>query len=204
MQVGGYRMFDNIREDKKKYRDDKKKHNLQWVQCPGFWITFSYRFGHWGRTLRFPPARLLVRIMHSLAVFPWRMFKSVYLPAQVEIGAGLRMVHPQNIWVPQESVIGKGVSIYHEVTLGTGPIPGVPIIGDNVMIFPGAKILGGVKVGNNVHIGANAVLTKDAPDNSTVSGPTARVIPATLAQNVRGVHHQDPKPATPSADEEPV
>jgi serine O-acetyltransferase len=195
-------MFDSIREDKKKYRDDKKRRSLQWAQCPGFWITLCYRFGHWGRKLKFPPARLLVRIIHSSAAFPWRMFKSVYLPAQAEIGPGLRMVHPQNIWIPTESVIGKGVSIYHEVTLGTGPLPGVPVIGDNVMIFPGAKILGGVKVGNNVHIGANAVLTKDAPENSTVSGPSARVIPAELAQTVRGIHQQEPHNTPPPAGEE--
>lgn len=53
---------------------------------------------------------------------------------------------------------------------------GSPIIGHNVVIYPGAKILGNVKVGNNVVIGANAVVTKDIPDNSVAVGIPAKVI----------------------------
>jgi serine O-acetyltransferase len=50
------------------------------------------------------------------------------------------------------------------------------VIGDNVYIGPGARLIGGFKVGNNVVIGANAVVIKDVPDNSVVAGVPAKVI----------------------------
>jgi serine O-acetyltransferase len=53
---------------------------------------------------------------------------------------------------------------------------GYPILGDNVYIGPGAKIIGGIKIGNNVAIGANCVVTKNIPDNSVVVGIPGRVI----------------------------
>jgi serine O-acetyltransferase len=52
----------------------------------------------------------------------------------------------------------------------------VPIIGDNVEIYPGAKIIGNISIGNNVKIGANAVVSFDVPDNSTVIVEKPRVI----------------------------
>lgn len=51
-----------------------------------------------------------------------------------------------------------------------------PTIGDNVVVYAGAKIIGGVHIGNNVIIGANAVVTKDVPDNCVVAGVPARII----------------------------
>lgn len=53
---------------------------------------------------------------------------------------------------------------------------GVPTIGDNVIIFAGAKIIGNVKIGNNTVIGANAVVTHNIPDNSVAVGIPAKVI----------------------------
>ena len=53
---------------------------------------------------------------------------------------------------------------------------GSPIIGDNVYIATGAKIIGAIKIGNNVAIGANCVVTKDIPDNAVVVGVPGKVI----------------------------
>lgn len=74
--------------------------------------------------------------------------------------------------------IGKNVRICHQVTIGTDfkDVSHVPIIGDNVEIYPGAKIVGAVRIGNNVKIGANTVVTFDIPDNSTVVLEKPRVI----------------------------
>lgn len=77
------------------------------------------------------------------------------------------------------SVIGKNCNISHGVTIGQtnrGENKGCPLLGNNIYIGPGAKIIGGIRIGNNVAIGANCVVTKDIPDNSVVVGIPGKVI----------------------------
>ncbi len=82
------------------------------------------------------------------------------------------------IIVASKSHIGKNCVMYHQVTIGNDnrKAENAPIIGDNVTIYPGAKIVGKVKIGNNCEIGANAVVTRDVPDNSLVVTEKVRVI----------------------------
>ena len=79
------------------------------------------------------------------------------------------------IIVSHNAVIGKNVTIFHQVTIGEGN-GGAPTIGDNVYIGAGAKIIGGITIGNNVKIGANCVVFMDIPDNCTVVSPKPRII----------------------------
>jgi serine O-acetyltransferase len=95
------------------------------------------------------------------------------------IGPGFYIGHFGGIFVNKRAVIGKNCNISHDVTIGIknrGDYQGTPYIGDNVYIGPGAKIIGCVKVGNNVSIGANCVVTKDVSDNSVVVGVPGREI----------------------------
>lgn len=93
-----------------------------------------------------------------------------------QIGGGLRLPHGLNgIIVTHNAVIGNNVTIFHQVTIGEGK-NGAPVIGDNVMIGPGAKIVGKVHVGNNVNIGANCVVFKDIPDNATVVAANPKIV----------------------------
>lgn len=71
--------------------------------------------------------------------------------------------------------IGKNVKIYQQVLIGFGN-GGAPTIGDNCVIYSGARIIGGVKIGNNCIIGTNSVVTHDVPDNSVVAGVPAKII----------------------------
>lgn len=73
------------------------------------------------------------------------------------------------------AIIGKNCFISHQVTIGRSR-GGVPVIGDNVYIGPGAKIFGDIRIGNNVRIGANCVVFEDVPNNATVVLPKPRVI----------------------------
>lgn len=173
-------MFDNIRADMRMYDDAGG-----WYSQLGFYITATYRFGHWARQVESRPVRLGCRVAHRAMATPWRFFRNVHLPAGAEIGPGLRMVHAHSILVAPDSKIGSRCSLYHEVTLGTGPTPGVPSLGDNVMVFAGAKLLGGITVGTDAYIGANAVLTKDVPPGATAAAPPTRAIPKETARIVR-------------------
>ena len=82
------------------------------------------------------------------------------------------------IIVSPDAHIGKNCTIFHQVTIGNDyrKLENVPTIGDNVTIFPGAKIVGKVHIGNNCKIGANAVVVKDVPDNSLVVVGEQRII----------------------------
>ena len=91
--------------------------------------------------------------------------------------------------------IGKNCNISQGVTIGQsnrGKRAGVPVIGDSVFIGPGAKIFGAITIGNNVAIGANAVVTSDVPDNAVVAGIPARIL--SLLGSAGYVQHiYDPK-----------
>lgn len=71
--------------------------------------------------------------------------------------------------------MGKNCTIFQQTTIGATE-KGTPTLGDNVTIYCGAKVLGNISIGNNVVIGANAVVVKDVPDNVVVAGVPAKII----------------------------
>lgn len=174
-------MFNKLRADMKHYENAGG-----WYRSLGFWVTATYRFGSWAHhSIENKPLQFVALVAHKTAATPWRFFKSVGIPAKADIGEGFCLHHPWNINIPPPTRIGKNCTIYQEVTLGHGPVPGFPTIGDNVRIYAGAKILGGITIGDNVEIGANAVVTRDVPSGSVVSAPPARAIPRDTADKLK-------------------
>lgn len=103
----------------------------------------------------------------------------IQIPWNTKIGKGFYIGHYGTIVVNGGAVIGDNVNISQGVTIGQanrGKRKGVPTIGNEVYIGPGAKIIGKVTIGNNVAIGANAVVTEDVPDNACVAGVPAKII----------------------------
>lgn len=103
----------------------------------------------------------------------------IEIPYNTKVGKGLLIGHFSGIFVHPKTIIGDNCNIFQNVTIGEvtrGGNLGVPTIGDNVIIYAGAKVVGGVKIGNNVSIGVNCVVIKDIPDNSVVVGIPGKVI----------------------------
>lgn len=107
---------------------------------------------------------------------PWSFFLKI-LPGQDslyfnvpqdKVAGGLFIHHGHSTHICAKS-IGKNFAIHHNCSVVHGK-GGVPTIGDNVFIGTGAVVMGGIKIGNNVNIGANSIIFKDVPDNSTVVG----------------------------------
>jgi serine O-acetyltransferase len=83
----------------------------------------------------------------------------------------LIMPHPYGIVIHRLAVLGEGLVIMQQVTIGARNVDDTaPVIEDNVFIGAGAKVLGGIRVGRHCTIGANAVVTRDIPPTSTVIG----------------------------------
>lgn len=128
------------------------------LHYPEFRNLFYYRIGGFA-----PIINLLCRKKAGL-----------YLSTR-KIGAGLFIQHGDATIVAAKQ-IGVNCWINQCVTIGYATRQGAPTIGDQVTINAGAKVLGDIKIGNNVVIGANAVVVKNVPDNCTVVGVPAYII----------------------------
>jgi serine O-acetyltransferase len=97
---------------------------------------------------------------------------------QCSVGAGLRLFHPTGVVVGAGVVIGSDCWIQSSTTIGGRGTAsdGNPVFGDNVLVSTGARILGPIRIGDNVRIGANAVVIKDVPPGATAVGVPARHI----------------------------
>ena len=93
-----------------------------------------------------------------------------------QIKPGFYIGHFSGVIISPYVKIGKNFNISQGVTIGQGKGGGFPTVGDNVFVGPGAKIFGDIHIGNNVAIGANAVVTKSVPDNAVVVGIPAKII----------------------------
>lgn len=141
----------------------------------GLQAAAMYRIAQWCAQHRLQAlAEILVRASQLLF--------TVDVAHQAEIGPGLVLRHPSDIVIGRGCKLGKNVTILNGVTIGnrlTGSATrpdGSPVIGDDVFIGTGAKILGPVEVGSGSIIGANAVVVNSVPAGSTTVGNPARVI----------------------------
>lgn len=108
-----------------------------------------------------------------------RMLTGIEIHPGAKIGKGLFIDHGMGVVIGETAEVGDNVTLYHGVTLGgTGKDTGKrhPTIGNNVLIGSGAKILGPIVVGDNVKIGANAVVLKNVPSDCTAVGIPVRII----------------------------
>ena len=138
----------------------------------GFHAVVAYRLSHWLKIHRVP---VLPRVISQMA----RWLTGIEIHPSAKIGKGFFIDHGMGVVVGETAEIGDYVTLFQGVTLGgTGKERGKrhPTLGNHVVVGAGAKILGGITVGDNVKIGANSVVLKNVAANSTVIGVPARVI----------------------------
>ena len=147
-----------------------------------YFTTIGFRYTFWMRIGCHLRAKRITLPFYLIARWKLRnlSYKSgIQIPDTTQIGHGFYIGHFGTIIINGAAILGNNINISQDVTIGQanrGSNKGTAIIGNEVYIGPGAKIVGAVRIGNNVSIGANAVVTKDIPDNSCVAGIPARVI----------------------------
>jgi serine O-acetyltransferase len=168
-------MFSNIREqfDTVFRRDPAARSVLEIVLCyPGFHAVLIHRMAH-GVYKRgwFTLARVISQFSRATT--------GIEIHPGAKIGRRFFIDHGMGIVIGETSEIGDDVLMYQGVTLGgTGKGTGKrhPTIGNEVVIGTGAKILGNIRVGDHVKVGAGSVVVRSVPDHSTVVGVPGRVV----------------------------
>ena len=106
----------------------------------------------------------------------WSVVCGADIPLGSRIEGGLLLPHPNGVVVHPDAHIGPNCLLFQQVTVGTGPRPGVPTLLGHVDVGAGARILGGVTIGRHARIGANAVVIDDVPDHGVAVGIPARLV----------------------------
>ncbi len=138
----------------------------------GFHALLFYRLAHWLREKRLP---FLPRALSQVA----RFITGIEIHPGAVIGSSLFIDHGMGVVIGETAEIGDHVTLFQGVTLGgTGKQRGKrhPTIGSHVVVGAGAKVLGPIKIGDYVKIGANAVVLQDVPDHSTVVGIPGKIV----------------------------
>lgn len=174
-------MFDTLREDFARYHqvalaDGRGLARLRAACTYGFIAVAVYRFGRWTRTIRPRPLALPFKLLHLLLSVPTELAFGISIPGNANIGPGLYIGHFGGIFLHGDA--GRNLSVGQGVTLGfkgAGKSTRWPTIGDDVYIGTGAKVIGDVRIGDGVVIGANTVVTKDVPARTRVVGAGVRM-----------------------------
>ena len=164
-------------------RDPAAKSKLSLILTyPGVKAIFFHKIANFFAIAKFD---LVARIISHFS----RFLTGIEIHPKAKIGKNLFIDHGMGVVIGETSEIGDNVTIYHMVTLG-GISPSInsdsqrqikrhPTLMDNVVVGSGAQILGPVVIGENAKIGANAVVTKDVPNNAVMIGIPARNVGTT-------------------------
>ena len=159
-------------------RDPAAKSKISLILTyPGVKAIFFHKVANFFATAKFD---LVARIISQFS----RFLTGIEIHPKAKIGKNLFIDHGMGVVIGETSEIGDNVTIYHMVTLG-GTSPSInsdsqrqikrhPTLMNNVVIGSGAQILGPVIVGENAKVGANAVVTKDVPNNAVMIGIPAK------------------------------
>lgn len=168
-------MFKAIREqfDTIFREDPAAKSVIEIFLCyPGFHAVLAHRFAHQLYRWRVP---LIPRVISQIS----RLFTGIEIHPGATIGRRFFIDHGMGVVIGETTEIGDDVLLYQGVTLGgTGNETGKrhPTLGNRVVVGTGAKILGNIRIGDHVRVGAGSVVVHPVPDYSTVVGIPGRVV----------------------------
>jgi len=162
-------MLDELREDTRRLLEIKTK-PFPWYVVEsllfetGYQAVVLHRIAHWFKKQGAP-------VLGPLVARYCQFLTGVDIAPGAEIGSGLRISHGTGLVIGGYAKIGRGALLLHGVTIGSphpGEVEKMPVIGDNVFIGAGAKVIGDITIGDDVFIGVNAIVAVDIPSGSRV------------------------------------
>ena len=153
-------------------RDPAARNIWEVLLYPGLHAIFWHRISHFLHLHHF---KFLARLISQIV----RFFTGIEIHPGAKIGKGFFIDHGMGVVIGETTEIGNNVTLFQGVTLGgTGKEKGKrhPTLGNNVMVSAGAKILGNIRIGDNVKIGAGSVVIRDVPSDATVVGVPGRIV----------------------------
>jgi serine O-acetyltransferase len=145
-----------------------------------------YRYGRWRYDIKPSFLRLPFSMVYHVLFKFVQIVAGIELPCEVRVGRNFRIDHSGGIVVSGYARFGDNCRIRTGVVIGLAHTerPCAPVFGNNVDVGAGAKILGPITIGDNVLIGANAVVVKDVPSDSVVTGVPGRARPRQKTSDV--------------------
>ncbi len=162
-----------IKSDYKAFNLNPKSLILGFFTAHSFYAVLLYRIGNFFHRHHI---RFLPDITKAIQL---RVFSCEISP-YAKIGKGFRVYHTAGIVIGCDCEIGDNCEIFQNVTIGENrKITNgrrMPKVGNNVSVFSGACLVGGITIGDNVQIGANSVVTKDFGSDIVIAGAPAKII----------------------------
>jgi serine O-acetyltransferase len=178
-------LWSALKEDFRFCREICSGGTAQALLSYGIYPTALYRVGRRVDCVSWRPLRRALLIPYHLVRIPMELAFGISIARTAEIGVPVMFHHFGGVFIAPGSVIGSRCQIFQSVTVGEsgGRRAGRPVIGDDVIIGVGAKVLGPVRVGQGARIGANAVVISDVPARTLAVGVPAvvRLSPAAQA-----------------------
>ena len=177
-------LFSMIRADIRQkaswcYESATWKTCLKTMLADGTAAMVIYRLMQWARRWHLAPLEMVFNKLNVI-------FCNCIIGRGAEFGPGFVLIHSTGVVINGSVRGGRNVYIEHQVTIGAER-RNSPVIGNDVFIGAGAKVIGSVTVGDGARVGANAVVVHDVPPHSTVVGIPARVV---RQRNANGQAHE--------------
>jgi serine O-acetyltransferase len=160
------------------YESTSWKALLKTCATDGTFAMALYRLMQWSQRWRLVPLEMICNKLNTI-------FSQCIIGRGAEFGPGFVLIHSQGVVINGSVRGGSNIYVEHQVTIGAERNQS-PILGSDIFIGAGAKILGAISIGDGARIGANAVVVNDVPAHSTVVGIPARVVRTRKPDNAVG------------------
>lgn len=163
----------------------------------GFIAVCVYRYGRWANRIRPRWLAWPFKALYVLLYVPTELIFGIRISVNADIGPGLKIDHFGGIFIRCQA--GRNLTVLQDVTIGSkgaGKSVGWPVLGNDIFLGAGAKVIGDISIGDGVVVGANTAVTADVPAYMRVVGAAVRLSPLEVPPSPSAPEHSVKADAT--------